>query len=77
MKKLFFIMCITLVLLTTGIVYSENDINKLSKKVIILDADMRKGRQYRIFDVSPRPGLSNYLAETEENNEIEKFIYET
>ena len=32
------------------------------KKVIILDADMRKGRQFNIFGVSPRPGLSNYLS---------------
>ena len=35
------------------------------KKVILVDADMRKGRQYSIFGVSPKPGLSNYLAETE------------
>ena len=26
---------------------------------------MRKGRQYRIFDIAPKPGLSNYLSETE------------
>lgn len=32
------------------------------KKVILIDADMRKGRQYNIFGVSPRPGLSNYLS---------------
>ena len=35
------------------------------KKVILIDADMRKGRQYRIFDIAPKPGLSNYLSETE------------
>ena len=35
------------------------------KKVILIDADMRKGRQYRIFEMSPKPGLSNYLSETE------------
>ena len=35
------------------------------KKVILIDADMRKGRQYRIFEISPKPGLSNYLSETE------------
>ena len=29
-------------------------------KVILIDADMRKGRQYTIFGASPRPGLSNY-----------------
>ena len=32
------------------------------KKVILIDADMRKGRLYSIFDISPRPGLSNYLS---------------
>ena len=33
------------------------------KRVILIDADMRKGRQYAIFGVSPKPGLSNLLAE--------------
>ena len=37
------------------------------KKVIIVDADMRKGRQYTIFEVSPRPGLSNYLSGVDAN----------
>ena len=32
------------------------------KKVVIIDADMRKGRVYSIFGVSPKPGLSNYLS---------------
>ena len=32
------------------------------KKVVLVDADMRKGRQYTIFDIVPRPGLSNYLS---------------
>ena len=31
-------------------------------KVILIDAAMRKGRQYTIFGASPRPGLSNYLS---------------
>lgn len=35
------------------------------KRVILIDADMRKGRQYKLFGVSPRPGLSNLLSETE------------
>ena len=39
------------------------------KKVVLIDADMRKGRQFRIFDVAPTPGLSNYLSETEINAE--------
>ena len=33
------------------------------KKVILIDADMRKGRQYAIFEVAPKPGLSNYLSQ--------------
>ena len=32
------------------------------KKVILVDADMRKGTQYSIFGASPIPGLSNYLS---------------
>lgn len=35
------------------------------KKVVLIDADMRKGRQYRIFEIAPKPGLSNYLSEAE------------
>ena len=46
------------------------------KRVILVDADMRKGRQYSIFGVSPKPGLSNYLAEAEvdENGKSSKNI---
>lgn len=32
------------------------------KKVLLIDADMRKGRQYTIFGILPKPGLSNYLS---------------
>lgn len=37
-------------------------IAKTDKKVIIIDADMRKGRQNKIFGVDNKKGLSNYLA---------------
>lgn len=52
------------------------------KTVLLIDSDMRKGRQYVIFDVSPKPGLSNYLSgigmENVENiNDIENYIQET
>ena len=51
------------------------------KKVILIDADMRKGRVYTIFGISPVPGLSNYLTEisTKENEKIDinKYIQET
>ena len=53
------------------------------KKVVLIDADMRKGRQYAIFGVSPKPGLSNYLSgidlDEEENETIDlaDYIQET
>ena len=53
------------------------------RKVIIIDADMRKGRQYSIFGLSPTPGLSNYLSGIDSDyNEVEtdnlsNFIQET
>ena len=52
------------------------------KKVVIVDADMRKGRQYNIFGVAPRPGLSNYLSGIDENgkengSDILRYIKET
>ena len=50
-------------------------------KVILIDADMRKGRQYTIFGISPRPGLSNYLSGMDERNpeeiDISKYIQKT
>ncbi len=52
------------------------------KKVVLIDADMRKGRVYSIFGVSPKPGLSNYLSgvasNTEEaSNDLADYIQET
>ena len=44
------------------------------KKVVLIDADMRKGRQYSIFEVSPRPGLSNYLSGIDETNDENKEL---
>ena len=46
------------------------------KKVVLIDADMRKGRQYVIFSTSPKPGLSNYLSQVgiEENKNKTKGI---
>lgn len=32
------------------------------KKVVLIDCDMRKGRQFAIFGVQPTPGISNYLS---------------
>ena len=52
------------------------------KKVILVDADMRKGRQYTILGASPRPGLSNYLSgiganSEEETADVTEYIQET
>ena len=53
------------------------------KKVVLIDADMRKGRQYAIFGISPKPGLSNFLSQVEvdevENisEDIGNYIQET
>lgn len=50
-------------------------------RVILIDADMRKGRQYTIFGASPKPGLSNYLSGIDETNQndidISKYIQKT
>ena len=44
------------------------------KKVVLIDADMRKGRQYVIFGVAPKPGLSNYLSGVSENDGEEEDL---
>lgn len=52
------------------------------KKVILVDCDMRKGRQFSIFNISPTPGLSNFLSGINSNGEdsssnILSYIRET
>lgn len=51
------------------------------KRVVLVDADMRKGRLYSIFGVAQKPGLSNYLSGIDESNEenidLFKFIRKT
>ncbi len=53
------------------------------KQVLLLDSDMRKGRQFSIFNVLARPGLSNYLSgimneeELQDADNIENFIRKT
>ena len=50
-------------------------------RVILIDADMRKGRLYNIFGVLPRPGLSNYLSGISEGSQeqlnLVNFLRET
>lgn len=54
---------------------------KTDKKVIIVDADMRKGRQNKIFGLENKRGLSNYLANCEETkvdiSEVTSYIKTT
>lgn len=48
------------------------------KRVILIDADMRKGRLYSLFEISQTPGLSNYLSgmgTTEEDDAIDIIKY--
>ena len=49
------------------------------KKVILIDADMRRGRLYHLFNVPPKPGLSNYLSgvDTANKDNIVDYIRET
>lgn len=53
-----------------------------NKKVILMDCDMRKGRQHEIFEVDQCPGLSNYLSGIsydgdESENELSQYLKET
>ena len=41
------------------------------KKVVIVDADMRKGRIHKVFQVNSIPGLSNFLYGISEEGMIE------
>lgn len=56
---------------------------QLDKKVLIIDTDMRKGRQYAIFNLKPRPGISNFLSGVVEQDfvgekdDIRNYIQET
>lgn len=43
---------------------------QVGKKVILVDADMRKGRQHEIFEVNNNNGLSNYLIMTTKNDSL-------
>lgn len=55
---------------------------KTNKKVIIIDADMRKGRQHNIFNIKNSKGLSNCLAniskfDSTSINQISKYVKST
>lgn len=51
-----------------------------SKRVLLIDGDMRKGRLFNVFETSPRPGLSNFLAEEAEYadfSRIQRYMQNT
>ncbi len=56
---------------------------QIDKKVLIIDTDMRKGRQYSIFNLRPRPGISNYLSGVvdqifkDKKDDMKNYIQET
>lgn len=55
---------------------------KAGKKVILIDGDMRKGRQAKIFNLPNNLGFSNYLADIDSNGNviherITRFIHDT
>lgn len=56
--------------ISTNIAVSFAETNK---KVLLVDADMRKGRINKIFKVDNRAGLSNYLFNM--NSDVEKDVY--
>lgn len=43
------------------------------KRVLIVDSDMRKGRQHSIFEVNNTKGLSNYLITTTKESELDSI----
>ncbi len=52
------------------------------KRVVLVDADMRKGRLASLFQVTDKPGLSNYLSGvddlvSDESSEILKYVKTT
>ena len=40
---------------------------QLGQKVLLIDADLRKGRLYKVFETPQKPGLSNYLSKMSAN----------
>ncbi len=53
-----------------------------NKRVVLIDCDMRKGRQHNIFGTNSRPGLSNYLSGIssdggDSEEDLSKYIRQT
>lgn len=56
-----------------------NAFAKLDKKVLIIDADMRKGVQHTIFNLESKPGISDFLsnAAKAKYEDIRNYVQET
>lgn len=56
-----------------------NAFAKLDKKVLIIDADIRKGVQHTIFNVESKQGISDFLSDTakSKNEDIRNYVQET
>ena len=56
---------------------------QLNKKVLLIDTDMRKGRQHVMFNLKAKPGISNFLSGVVdqdfigEKEDIRNYIQET
>lgn len=46
-------------------------------KVLIIDCDLRKGRQYNIFEPKYKAGLSNLLIDEDWNKNLDKYLQAT
>ncbi len=55
-----------------SVAFAQND-----KKVLLIDCDLRLGRLHKIFEISNKRGLSNLIANIDEESEYEKYIQKT
>lgn len=52
--------------------FAQNDV-----KVLLIDCDMRLGRQHKIFEVTNKKGLSNLIAKSDDKSDYEDYIQKT
>lgn len=55
-----------------AVAFAQNDV-----KVLLIDCDMRLGRQHKIFEVSNKKGLSNLIAKADSKTDYEDFVQKT
>ena len=55
-----------------SVAFAQND-----KKVLLIDCDLRLGRLHKMFEISNKRGLSNLIANIDEESEYEKYIQKT